>query len=92
MFEVNTNGKETVLWTFDGTTDGGLPFAGLVRDSAGNLYGTTLRGGTVNFGTVFEVNTNGKETVLWTFDGTTDGGLPFAGLGPGLGGQSLRHR
>jgi uncharacterized repeat protein (TIGR03803 family) len=55
VFEVNTNGKETVLWTFDGTTDGGLPFAGLVRDSAGNLYGTASSGGTSFFGTVFKL-------------------------------------
>ena len=46
VFELKTTGKETVLHTFSGGADGALPVAGLVRDSAGNLYGTTLQGGT----------------------------------------------
>lgn len=46
VFKLNTTGKETVLHTFSGGNDGALPVAGLIRDSAGNLYGTTLQGGT----------------------------------------------
>jgi uncharacterized repeat protein (TIGR03803 family) len=45
VFKLDTTGKETVLHTFTGT-DGAMPVAGLIRDSAGNLYGTTLQGGT----------------------------------------------
>ena len=60
-------GKETVLYSFAGQPDGSEP-SGLVRDMAGNLYGTTSRGGTPkNNGTVFKLDTSGKETVLHTF-------------------------
>lgn len=45
---MDRSGKETVLHTFSGTTDGGNPDSGLVRDEHGNLYGTTIIGGDVN--------------------------------------------
>jgi hypothetical protein len=45
VFKVNTAGTETVLYTFTGTTDGAVPRAPLILDSAGNLYGTTYNGG-----------------------------------------------
>jgi uncharacterized repeat protein (TIGR03803 family) len=81
VFELNpTTGQETVLYSFTGGADGGLPWAGVVRDSAGNLYGTTVLGGTYQEGTVFEMNTTGQETVLYSFSGAEDGCEPFAGL------------
>jgi uncharacterized repeat protein (TIGR03803 family) len=46
--------KPVVLWNFDGT-DGETPFGSLTLDSAGNLYGTTAIGGSIGFGTVFEI-------------------------------------
>jgi uncharacterized repeat protein (TIGR03803 family) len=46
---------ETILHSFGSGTDGQTPYSGLIRDAAGNFYGTTLRGGDANFGTVFEV-------------------------------------
>jgi uncharacterized repeat protein (TIGR03803 family) len=52
----------------------------LIRDSAGNLYGTTVGGGTPGFGVVFEVDAAGKETVLYSFTGGADGGSPYAGV------------
>jgi uncharacterized repeat protein (TIGR03803 family) len=70
----------SVLYTFGNGTDGGTPYAGLVRDSAGNLYGTTFAGGTGSSGTVFMVDPNGKETVLHNFKGKADGASPIAGL------------
>ena len=41
VFKVDTSGNETVLYTFTGGNDGGYSDAGVIRDWAGNLYGTT---------------------------------------------------
>ena len=43
------------LHSFGGTADGQNPQGGLVRDSAGNLYGTTVKGG-LDSGTVFKID------------------------------------
>jgi uncharacterized repeat protein (TIGR03803 family) len=48
VFKVDTTGHETLLYNFTGGADGGQPWAGLIRDLAGNLYGTTLGGGDLN--------------------------------------------
>lgn len=80
VFKLDTLGNETVLHSFAGTPDGAYPYAGLLRDNAGNLYGTTNDGGAFNSGTIFRVDTKGKETVLHSFNGTTDGAHPSAGL------------
>ena len=74
----------TILYSFTNGADGGQPYASLVRDSAGNLYGTTAVGGAYGFGTVFKVNKTGKETVLYSFSGGADGANPWAGLVWGL--------
>ena len=57
---MDQNGKETVLFNFTGGADGKFPFGGLVRDSKGNLYGTTSQGGSAGCfgsgcGTVFKL-------------------------------------
>jgi uncharacterized repeat protein (TIGR03803 family) len=81
--------SEQLLYTFctEGgysCTDGQDPYAGLVMDSKGNLYGTTEYGGAnVNPGTAFELektSTGYTETVLHSFTGNADGGTPLAGL------------
>jgi uncharacterized repeat protein (TIGR03803 family) len=78
------NWKETVLYTFcslPNCTDGEQPLAGpLVRDAAGNLYGTTYFGGEYGDGVVFALDATGDETVLHNFTGGADGWGPFAGL------------
>jgi uncharacterized repeat protein (TIGR03803 family) len=94
VFELSPNGSggwtETVLHSFDNFGgDGNTPIAGLIRDAAGNLYGTTEAGGTAAFGcdtgcgTVFKLSPNGSggwsETVLHRFDGD-DGAKPFGGV------------
>jgi uncharacterized repeat protein (TIGR03803 family) len=80
---------EALLYSFTGGTDGGYPFAGLIADSEGTLYGTTGGGGRGNNGTVFRLTpardkTTGKttwtESVLYSFQGGSDGSDPFAGL------------
>jgi uncharacterized repeat protein (TIGR03803 family) len=80
VFEVAPDGTETVLYAFKGS-DGQSPVGGVIADSAGNLYGTTLYGGTMGSGTAFELMPDGTETVLHSFllsDG--DGVNPEAGL------------
>ena len=56
--------------------------AGLVQGTDGNFYGTTSRGGTNGFGTVFQITTNGMLTTLWQFatNNYTDGLVPYSGL------------
>jgi len=86
VFKLDTNGVETVLHSFSGGEDGGSPQAALVRDAAGNLYGTTTFGGDLNCnsalgcGTVFKLDTNLKEIVLHAFTGGNDGALLFGSL------------
>jgi uncharacterized repeat protein (TIGR03803 family) len=87
--------QEKALWNFRGAPDGAYPFAGLVSDNLGNLYGTTMGGGNspsdcygVGCGTVFELspNSNGtwSERVIYTFclnyPNCTDGANPYGGL------------
>jgi uncharacterized repeat protein (TIGR03803 family) len=80
VFRLNRARKETVLYRFSGgQTDQGGPFAGVIRDAAGKLYGTTS-GLPLFGGTVFTVDNAAKETALYTFTGGTDGGTPQAGL------------
>jgi uncharacterized repeat protein (TIGR03803 family) len=79
VFKLNKSGTETVLHAFTGGRDGGAPYAGLARDSSGNLYGTTPFGGSASYGVVFKVNPSGKETVLHSFaGGASDGCSPTA--------------
>jgi uncharacterized repeat protein (TIGR03803 family) len=68
-----------VLHSFD-NADGATPYAGLIRDGAGNLYGTTSNGGANNAGVVFKVSPTGTETILYSFSGGADGENPYAGL------------
>src|SRR5258708_2083292 len=84
VFKLDSAGTLTTLHTFAGPpTDGSFPrLQGLVRDGAGNLYGTTEEGGTVGQGTVFKLAADGTETVLHNFfdEGSTDGVQPIGGL------------
>jgi uncharacterized repeat protein (TIGR03803 family) len=83
VFKLDPTGKETVLYTFTGGADGAIPWAGLVRDGVGNLYGTTADGGAFQGGTVFKLDSTGKETILHSFcslENCADGSAPFAGL------------
>jgi uncharacterized repeat protein (TIGR03803 family) len=89
-FKLNATGKETVLYSFTAGMDGASPAAGLVRDSLGDVYGTTYyggnamcnKGGNSGCGTVFKVTKSGKETALYAFTGGTDGAYPYADLLP----------
>ena len=81
VFKVAASGTESVLYSFTGAFDGNEPLGSLVRDTAGNLYGTTLGGGGWNAGVVFKLSPGGRETVLHDFnDIVTDGSNPQDGL------------
>jgi uncharacterized repeat protein (TIGR03803 family) len=85
------NGKytETVLHAFTATKDGHNPYAGLIADSTGALYGTTEFGGKSKFGTVFKLTPSGTtytESVIYNFAGGADGALPMAALTAGNNG------
>jgi uncharacterized repeat protein (TIGR03803 family) len=94
VFKLTPKGKETVLYNFcaqSECTDGEYPYADLVFDQKGNLYGTTWSGGThkntrtcrSGCGVVFEVTPEGKEIVLYNFcaqSGCTDGANPSVGV------------
>ena len=75
---------EQVLHSFGNGMDGQFPYAGLIFDTSGNLYGTTNFGGTYTFGTVFELTPiaggGWTEKVLYSFGNGTDGAYPEAGL------------
>ena len=68
----------TILASFNGD-NGAVPLARLVQGSDGNFYGTTLRGGSATYGTLFRVTPGGKLTTLFSFDASSGGG-PEGGL------------
>jgi uncharacterized repeat protein (TIGR03803 family) len=78
------NWTETVLYSFTGGLDGANPYySGVIFDASGNLYGTTVGGGTSNLGTVFELTpteSGWSEKVLYSFAAGLDGASPYAGL------------
>jgi uncharacterized repeat protein (TIGR03803 family) len=81
VFELTSAGTEKVLYSFGGQSDDGqTPYAGLIFDKKGNLYGTTVYGGAHGYGTIFELTAAGTEKVLYSFGGEPDGANPYAGL------------
>src|SRR5690349_15380141 len=79
----------TVLYTFPGGTNGSVASNGVIRDSSGNLYGTTAYGGDVNCnptfppvgcGTVYKLDSTNALTTLYAFRGAPDGQFPSSPL------------
>jgi uncharacterized repeat protein (TIGR03803 family) len=87
-FKLTPSGEELVLHVFSGSTDGAWPSAALVRDGAGNVYGTAYFGGDLQCdsglgcGTIFKIDSSGKFSVIHTFHGQ-DGAFPMALIGVG---------
>ncbi len=84
VFKVTASGVESVLYSFAGGSDGALPAAGLTT-VAHALYGVTESGGgstacAGGCGTIFKLTRSGRETVLYSFLGGTDGAIPVAPL------------
>src|SRR5262249_32198614 len=86
IFKLASTGKETVLYSFSGGADGNQPNSGPIRDSKSNLYGTAFWGGNTNCiltsayppgcGTVYKLDSAGHLSVLYTFQGGSDGAWP----------------
>lgn len=103
VFELSAAGhgqwSEKTLYSFcsqPNCADGADPYAGVIRDSAGNLYGTTNEGGLQcnnndpQCGVVFKLAPDGTETVLYSFcsqANCTDGAIPYGGLVMDLSGN-----
>src|SRR3984885_15019252 len=86
-FKLAPDGTETVLYAFQGGSDGFGPGSNIVMDQSGNLYGTTAAGGTYNSdcgsfgcGTIFEVQPDGTKITLDEFQAGTDGAGPTGPL------------
>ncbi|MGZ8189475.1 MAG: choice-of-anchor tandem repeat GloVer-containing protein, partial [Methylosarcina sp.] len=80
IFKLDASGMFSILHDFDGGSGGANPEAGLIRDSRGNLYGTTHGGGANSAGTVYKLTPAGAFSVLHQFDGAAGGKNPYAGL------------
>jgi uncharacterized repeat protein (TIGR03803 family) len=87
VFQLTHSGSgwiETVIYSFQGSADGGYPIGGIIFDAAGNIYGTTAGGGSYGNGTVFELthSQNGwTKTTLYDFPSRIhDGDSPMGGV------------
>jgi uncharacterized repeat protein (TIGR03803 family) len=84
LTQVSGGWLESVLYRFSGEgNDGANPFAGVILDDAGNLYGTTKFGGQGANGTIFRLSPNGSgwsEGILYAFQGGDDGYWPLSGV------------
>jgi uncharacterized repeat protein (TIGR03803 family) len=83
LTHLKTGWVEKVLYSFGRPGDGATPVSGVIRDAAGNLYGTTSAGGSAGDGTVYKLSQQGSvwnETILHNFSGQSDGMYPYAGL------------
>jgi|SRR5579864_345824 len=81
VFKIDPAGNETPVYRFKGGADGAIPASGVLRDRAGNFYGETTIGGTGGCdhygdtcGVIFKLDAQGNETVLYSFQGETEGG------------------
>jgi uncharacterized repeat protein (TIGR03803 family) len=91
VFKLSPSSKgwiHTVLYSFTGGSDGGEPYKGVTLDTHGNLYGTTVTGGTSagcegGCGVVYKLTkSEGKwvQSVIYSFKGGDDGSGPGAGV------------
>ncbi len=79
VYKLSPQGKETILYHFQGGTDGQWPTGTPILDPAGNLYGVTQTGGSKRDGTVYKLTQSGTKTTLHGFAGP-DGYYPIGAL------------
>ena len=86
VFELKRSGggwTESVLYSFAGGNDGAAPYAGVIFDAAGNLYGTTTLGGAHSLGTVYELapsQSGWSEAILYAFGRSDLSFTPYGGV------------
>ena len=82
VFKMTPGGTLTTLYGFGSTsTDGEVPYGGLVQATDGSFYGTTNEGGAYFGGTVFKITPGGTLTTLYSFGSTSNSyGNPYGGL------------
>lgn len=88
VFSITSGGSHAVRHSFDYYGDGGYLWAGVIKGSDGNFYGTTLHGGSMGSGTVYRLSSSGSFAVLHSFSGS-GGYYPRAALIQGLNGNLL---
>ncbi len=86
VFKMTPDGTLTNIYSFTGSGDGGFIYAGLVQGSDGYLYGVAFSGGSLGYGTLFKVSTNGSYVPLHTFS-YFDSGSPYGGMTEGSDGN-----
>jgi uncharacterized repeat protein (TIGR03803 family) len=92
VYKIDSAGNETVLYRFEGGSNGSNPVAGLVRDAAGNLYGTTQGNGSINGASVvFKLSPDGNETTLFEAGTIHPGLLSRLASGRGRARQPVWH-
>ena len=81
VYRLSPDGVLTVLYNFQGDTDGAAPLAPLILGNDGQLYGTTTYGGDANLdGTIFKISPDGTYTLLHRFNDPVDGSRPATAL------------
>jgi uncharacterized repeat protein (TIGR03803 family) len=86
VFKVDPQGLFTVIYNFQGGSDGAIPTGPLLLAADGSLYGTTVTGGGAGgcqnggYGTVYTIDANGTESILYNFTGGNDGLTPYSGV------------
>ena len=87
VFKMTTRGAVSILHSFQGgSSDGATPASGLVQGTDGNLYGSTVYGGSENMGTLFKITTTGSCSMLYSFVSSV-GTYPQGGLTQDTTGQ-----
>jgi uncharacterized repeat protein (TIGR03803 family) len=86
VFKVDSHGNETAIYNFQGGSDGAWPMGPMLLEPEGSLYGTTSNGGGAGgcpnggCGTVYRIDANGNESILYSFAGGSEGENPYSGV------------
>src|SRR5690242_2558567 len=74
--DVRADAVLTTLHNFGASKDGLDPGSGLIKGNDGYFYGVTYGGGASGYGTVFKVTADRAVTIVYSFTGGADGGVP----------------